>query len=182
MICLLEGLSRVGKSVLANRLQADLPRFERLHFGPPDIPDAYEFFTQELREIEGENVIIDRLHWSNFAYQNLFGGSVLTDFDHWRIDAWVAQQPCVAILLVDEPHAIYDRLQQEQFATPVRHVLASPRQIGEVQNRFRVAFERSGIGNKWSFGLDQLLSMEDGAVTETYERLLKLLRGEEVTD
>lgn len=182
MIVLLEGLSRVGKSVLANRLQADLPGFKRLHFGPPDIPDAYEFFTQELREIEGEDVIIDRLHWSNFAYQSLFGGSVLTDFDHYRIDAWLANQPCVAILLVGEPHAIYDRIREERVVVPVRHVLASPRQIGEVQNRFRIAFERSSIGAKWSFGLDQIMDSASGTVTEVYARLLGLLKGEEVLD
>lgn len=178
MICLIEGVNRTGKSTLTARLQADLPSFKSIHFGVPDLPDAYEFFTQELREIQGEDVIIDRLHWSNHAYNGVFGGPVLTDFDFWRIDSWLSQQPCVTLLLVDEPHSIFNRLEEERLAAPDRPSLASPREIGEVQTRFQRCFERSAIGLKWSFGLDQLLSVENEEPTKTYVRLLKLLQGE----
>lgn len=182
MICLIEGADRCGKSTLAARLQTDLPSFKTIHFGVPDLPDAYEFFIQELREIQGEDVIVNRLHWSNHAYNGILGGPVLTDFDFWRIDAWIAQQLCVALLLVDEPHAIFDRLNEERLAAPDRPCLSSPREIGEVQTRFHRCFERSAIGLKWSLGLDQLLGVEDGESTETYGRLLRLLRGEEITE
>lgn len=185
MICLVEGLDRTGKGTLCARLQKDLPGFQYVHFGVPDRVDPYDFFMEKLTDVQG-NLIIDRLHWSNAAYNGCLGGPVLVDFDWWRIDHWIAEQPSVAVLLVDDPHAICQRLQQEETETPARRLFVSPREVAVVQSRFYQCFDRSGIRNRWSLGLDQLLTPADydgvagWECTPVYDRLLAVLQEQEV--
>lgn len=180
MILLLDGVNKTGKSTLARRIMADVPHFRYLHFDAPRTYKVYQFFMDRLEEVDGLDIILDRLHLSNAAFRDLLGGSVLADFDWWRIDQWVAQRPSVALLMVDDPHAILPRVEADLEARPWLKPLATAAAIGQVQNRFYQCFDRSAISPKWALGLDQLLDLDADppAVTETYQRLLSHLKGE----
>lgn len=181
MILLVEGTDRAGKTALCERVRVDLPTFDYLHFGVPDQPDAYSYFAERLDHFlsRGTDLVINRLHWSNVAYAGMFGGSVLTDFDWYRLDQHIAQQPAMALLLVGDPTALHQRLQLEQQVRPTTYRLASPREIGDVQNAFFRCFDRTAIQRKWSGGIETLLDLEATPPTPlpAYERLLELLRG-----
>jgi len=180
MIVLLEGVGRTGKSTLAERLRTDLPGHHYVHFSVPDRP-AMEYFQERLGSAvaeHGEKLILDRFHWSNHAYGSTFGGSVLSDSDFCWLDLWLSQRCVVAVLLVDDPRAIYRRMQTTAAADPEKRVLTSAAQIGETQNRFYRCFDRSAIGTKWVMGLDQFFDLEaEGQPTEIYERLLRYIWG-----
>lgn len=181
MIVLLDGLNKTGKSTLAKRLMADLPHFRYLHFDAPRDPNrVYQHFAESLEAIDGLDIILDRLHWSNAAFRDLVGGHVLMPFDHDRIDQWVAARPSAAVLLVDDPHAICQRVRADLPERPWLEPIATPATIGQIQNRFYEVMARSAITPKWSLGLDQLLNLEIDPATpsETYNRLVAYLRGE----
>lgn len=185
MIIYLDGLGRCGKTILAERLCADLPGYRRVHFSVPDVPDAFDYFWGKVQELEScENLVLDRFHWANHAYGSVFGGSVLTDLDWWRLDQWLALQKAVAILMVDGPKAIHQRMVETAAQDPEKRVLASASEIGEVQNRFNRCFDRSVISPRWSMGLDQFFNLATMEAREPYEKLLAYVRngGKEVTE
>ena len=187
MICLVEGFDRTGKGTLCAHLQEDLPDFRYVHFGVPDQEDPFNFFFDRLMLHGGEDLIVDRFHWSNYAYNGTLGGPVLADFDWWRLDHWLAEQGALVVLLVDDPHAIHRRLKLEVQVKPgsPQIVPLSPGEIGQIQNRFFQCYDRSEISHKWSVGLDQLLTSteHDGQhgweETPNYVRLLRAIRQED---
>lgn len=185
MILLLEGVGRTGKTTLAERLRWDLPGHHYVHFSVPDRPDAAEYFRERLGQAvaeHGEHLILDRFHWSNHAYGDRFGGSVLSDLDFGLFDQWLAERRVAAVLLVDDPRSIHRRMMETALRDPAKRVLESPREIAEIQNRFYQCFDRSAISAKWSMGLDQFfdLSGEELRPTRAYGQLLAYVKGDDV--
>ena len=183
MLILLEGLGRTGKTTLAQRLCADLPAYHYIHFSVPDRPNAMEYFRERLGDAvaeHGEHLILDRFHWSNHAYGDRFGGSVLTDSDFCWLDLWLAERRVAALLLVDDPRAILRRMADTIIQEPEKRVLTSMAEIGEIQNRFYLCFDRSAISLKWALGLDQLfdLDTDDQQPTAAYRRLLTYIQSD----
>jgi hypothetical protein len=72
-IILLEGCDKVGKTTEAERLASVLPDCRVVHFGVPETNPFNEYRAAliEADQYSGSTVI-DRLHWSNLAYQTVY--------------------------------------------------------------------------------------------------------------
>lgn len=75
-IILLEGLDKTGKSTEARRLEVGLSVFgpvRVVHFGPPQ-GNPFGEYREAIRDADAfqGSTVIDRLHWSNEAYQAVY--------------------------------------------------------------------------------------------------------------
>jgi thymidylate kinase len=164
-IFLIEGCNNVGKTTLATRLSHDM-EIPCIHFAvPPE--NVYEHFVTRLWETmsSSQHLVVDRLHLSNFAYDGIHGGGVLSPTEWFEVDRLVADSGGWLLMLVDNPYSIVQRMRQEgDFSL-------TPYQIGDIQNRFSRAFERSQIEPKGMFELPLLLN-EHGDKTNMYAELV----------
>lgn len=172
MILLIEGVNCCGKSTLAKQFSEDL-NWPILKFNVPPY-EAFDYFWDEICHwgCEEDNFIIDRCHLSNWAYENLLEGGVLSLDDWTVIDQTLKKMNTWLFLLVDDPFAIEARLQQREDkgdgANQLhRHVLA------QIQQRFIEASGMSRIEQKGHFTLMQLLDPETGEPTSHYYQILE---------
>ena len=102
MVLLLEGMNCAGKTTLAQRLYAELG-WPIIKFNvPPD--DAYDYFRDTLEEARKthSNLILDRGHLSNLAYNGCLGGGVI----HFNQFDALDQSVDVLFLMVDDGRRI----------------------------------------------------------------------------
>lgn len=173
MIVLIEGLNRTGKSTLAQNLSNSL-QIPIVKFDVPG-PDPYFEFTGRLQEAmrASRHFIIDRLHLSNFAYNGILGGGVLSS-DEWdKVDQILGKESTLLYWMVDTPQAIQARLQAGASREDGAETLDRA-WLAMMHGRFDSAFRRTSIRNKGSFTLPQFV--EDGKTTPKFEEHLHLLR------
>ncbi len=94
----LEGPDGGGKTTLKDFLCKRL-RARSVHMSIPEPLDKpLDYWMGRLREAEWPE-IIDRLHWSEDVYANLFrGGSRLSDLDRWLLEGWLIAHSAVIVL------------------------------------------------------------------------------------
>lgn len=173
MLFLIEGPDRCGKSTLAHSLSQTLD-IPILHFGvpPSDPTQLMEFFLTPIQEAlkTHEHFVIDRYHLSNEAYQETFGCAVLPAADWFWLDAWIESLGTFLFMLVDNPRAIYERVQAEGKDQ------LTMQEIGEILNRFNESYGRSQITPKGSFKLTQLIN--NGRPTVQWVQTLRAISEE----
>lgn len=76
MLIVIEGPDGAGKSTLQSRLAARMSgTVAQLHYGPPETHPLLEYENDVLKMIHSfDHVIIDRLHWGEPIYGNLYRG------------------------------------------------------------------------------------------------------------
>ena len=170
MVLLIEGVNHTGKSTLAKKLAKDLG-WGILKFNVPPLESPYIHFSQRIHAAirEHGNVIIDRCHFSNFAYNGRLGGGVLNEIERYALDKIID----VVFLLVDSPFVIAERLNEDVDRDDGAERLTR-QDLGDIQKRFYEALGSSLIENKYSFQFPQLIT-EDG-VTAQYVRIVNQLR------
>ena len=179
MIVLIEGIGRCGKSTLALKLRACLDNFSYIHFSVPPTEDVAGFFRENIEACldRGDtNLIIDRLHFSNYAYGTFFGPHILNDFEFAMLDQWLANMPHLCIMLCDHPASILERMRLTALEDPTKRVILDFETIGMIQNRFLQALDRSRLNPKGSYTLDQFIDAKTGLTTRQYQELLAYIR------
>lgn len=185
MIILLEGCERVGKSTLAARLSQDLG-WPIVKFGIPEGDVFGYFFTRPDDALaDHPNLILDRYHLSNYAYQNTPGGEVLGDGTLWgegmrAMEGYLIQENAFLIWLVDDIDSIENRLRLTEHRDDPAATLTRE-QLVRIQDRFGRAYEESGITRKLTCSLRNLIA-EDDEPTELYRCLVNSLAEASLSD
>lgn len=180
MILILDGLNCTGKTTMAKQFAyylgspetGDLPI---LKFNVPD-GDPHEYFRETLifQYKKSPHFVIDRCIYSNYAYNSCQGGGVLEPGQFWRLDLMLKQMGAWLFLMVDNPIAIHDRLQQERQRHAYGAESLTRRQIGDIQNRFFEVLNWSHLETKGSFRLPQFV--QDGRPTGQFFHLIEKMK------
>lgn len=110
-IILLEGVDKCGKTTDAEDLAVALDHLdapcEVVHFGVPT-DNPFDLYRTALnvawgRSKDGLSTVIDRLHWSNYAYQRVYRGrsgdaTAMRATQHSRLDSMLADFGVLTIL------------------------------------------------------------------------------------
>ena len=119
MLIILEGPDGSGKSTLARDLEeliiAALPNdtVEVIHSGPPTqhVLDEYERRIMFYRPGEGHHLILDRWHWGEYVYPEIFSrGPVIDTTNWWHIERYLQRLGAVVVACTqytDEYRRIY---------------------------------------------------------------------------
>lgn len=173
MILLLEGTEGVGKTTLGHAVSQALA-IPYYHFNAPPVEGTFEHFYGLLRDVIAEtpNMVIDRFHLSNWAYNGRFGGGVLTCREWRQLDDLLVEQEAYLALMVDSVFAIEERLQVrgDPFAALIDRAM-----LAAVQTRFQDLLACTRIADNGSYRLPQLYN--GTAFTEQGESLLMWLEG-----
>lgn len=112
---IVEGTDRVGKTTVCRVLKDMLPHWSYRHHGVPK-GSAFQFHARFVADSRSE-VIVDRLHWSEFAYGHTYRG--ICDYsDHeWdMLELGLLAHPTHIILMHDVAESIATRYEGEPFA------------------------------------------------------------------
>jgi len=106
----IEGPDKVGKTTLADRFYKLLPGWRRVHFGvPPDGVPVFDYHVKGLA-MAGPMAIVDRLHWSEYAYGLTYRGKVgYNDLQWVAMETYLASCKATMILLTDKVSSIKAR-------------------------------------------------------------------------
>jgi hypothetical protein len=100
-VIILEGCDRTGKTTVAKALRSLLPGWSyRHHTVPPAGLTCYEYHLQFLADSHAR-VIVDRLHWSDYAYRKVYGGDQMT-LHRWRCIELAAMSRNATVLLMTD--------------------------------------------------------------------------------
>jgi len=149
LIVVVEGLERTGKTTLCKEFEKrgfvyfkDVNRINKHnHIGLESRLDTTLTFLQNLSE-NGVNVVVDRLHLSEYAYGRTFRSCSAVNIDY--IDNAISKLNSVLILCkIDNEENYKDRM-----------ILKYPdEKINSLVNEFEYYFEKSEIKNKFEFNL-----------------------------
>ena len=105
---IVEGPDRCGKSTLVEMLSRQLPDWKVGHFVVPDRP-VLEYHMDGIEEL-GAKSIVDRLHWSEYAYGLTYRGRCGYDEVGWAaIEERLHELKAHVVLLTDWPELIEKR-------------------------------------------------------------------------
>jgi hypothetical protein len=158
---LLEGTDRVGKSTVAQAMKSLLPNWGYRHHGVPPY-DPFLYFGWFLADAR-PNTIVDRLHWSEYAYGKTYRNSAGIDEDHYRIlDLMLLSQDTTVIYLEDSLEAIKARWDpKEPFAFE---------KFGELKEHFEVKLYDS-VQKKMRCNAKELVEFPSGKPTNLLRTL-----------
>lgn len=114
MIFILEGPDGSGKTTLARTLMQRFNIKRYVHMGVPEPVDRpFDYWMKRLLPHAGP-VVIDRLHWSEDIYGQLFrGGSRLTDLDRWQLEGWLLAQGATIIQCLPPLEVVTENVAQD---------------------------------------------------------------------
>lgn len=153
LIVIVEGLERTGKTTLCKEFEKRgfvyFKDFNRINYH--DVTslegrlDTTLTFLQNLSE-NGVNVVVDRLHLSEYSYSNVFrkqeGGARNVDY----IDNAISKLNSVLILCKSD--------NDEEYKNRMLLMYTS-NQVAELSNRFEYYFNKTEIKNKFEYEFSQ---------------------------
>lgn len=175
MIIVLEGVSAVGKTTLANHMAEELDA-EIFHVGAPPKDDPFGWYLEGVNAAydRSHSLILDRFHLSNYVYRDMFSGGIMSMQQFLQLDKMLAQMDAWLFLMVDDPFAIEERVRgRAREGDP--GLTLSRQQFGELQQRFFEAFDLSRIANKGSFRFNQFIE-HNGAWSEQFNDIISTLK------
>lgn len=112
---LLEGPECVGKTTVAMALRRLLPGWSYRHFSvPPSCVRPYYYHAWPITDAH-PRVIIDRLHWSEYAYGIPTRGNFDYTEDEWRnVELLLLSRATTVVYMTDDSEAIKARWAQSQ--------------------------------------------------------------------
>lgn len=147
LIVVVEGLERTGKTTLCKEFEKrgfvyfkDFNRINKhLCSGMESRLDTTLTFLQNLSE-NGVNVVVDRLHLSEYAYGKIFrkGHSMNVDY----IDNAISKLNSVLIYCKDSDFEEYKNRMLLKY---------TDKQVDELSNKFEYYFDKSEIKNKFEY-------------------------------
>lgn len=147
LIVVVEGLERTGKTTLCKEFEKrgfvyfkDYNRIDKhICLGMESRLDTTLTFLQNLSE-NGVNVVVDRLHLSEYAYGKIFRKGHSTNVDY--IDNAISKLNSVLILCKSYNDEEYKKRMLLKYTT---------NQVEQLSNRFEYYFEKSEIKNKFEY-------------------------------
>lgn len=149
LIVVVEGLERTGKTTLCKEFEKrgfvyfkDFNRINKhICMGMESRLDTTLTFLQNLSE-NGVNVVVDRLHLSEYSYANTLRklGGAAKNVDY--IDNAISKLNSVLILCKSDNDEEYENRMLLKYTT---------NQIEQLSNRFEYYFEKSEIKNKFEY-------------------------------
>jgi len=138
--------------------------------------DPFVEFRDRLEEgiREHRHFIVDRLHLSNFAYNGILGGSVLTPDEWIALDVLLAAEKTFLYWMLDTPHAIEERLRLREGRFDQAEQL-NRSSLAAIHLRFQKGFDQSLCFVKGSFMLPQFVN-EDGIVSQQFLDNLRVIK------
>jgi thymidylate kinase len=111
---ILEGVDKVGKSSLAKALARHLRDHEVVHCEVP--PPGESVFDYQMRMIgKKRKLIVDRLHWSEYAYGETYRGGCGYTVQQWAaMEEILAERGARIILLSDALSLVKERWEKEE--------------------------------------------------------------------
>jgi thymidylate kinase len=117
MLIVIEGTDGSGKTTLADELERRLlgtrhAKLVRRHFGPPEQHPLWEYerWLDFYRPGHGTHVILDRFHWGEMIYSELYrGGSRLGEAGWWHIEQYLRSRGALMVHATGDPVKIADR-------------------------------------------------------------------------
>lgn len=149
LIVVVEGLERTGKTTLCKEFEKRgfvyFKDFNRINYH--DVTslegrlDTTLTFLQNLSE-NGVNVVVDRLHLSEYSYGNVFRKIERAARNIDYIDNAISKLNSVLILCKSDNNEEYENRMLLKYTT---------NQIEQLSNRFEYYFEKSEIKNKFEY-------------------------------
>lgn len=115
---LLEGVDRTGKTTVAEHLMRLLPGWSFVHQTKPDC-HPFKYGMQRVANSH-PRVVLDRLHWSNYAYGRVYDGSQeLLDAHEWRLtELALASRGTMVVYMHDDLESILGRWGKDEMYPP----------------------------------------------------------------
>jgi len=105
---ILEGTDNTGKTTVAKALSKLLPGWSYRHHSKPPI-DVYTYFSTFLADSHSR-VIVDRFHWSNYAYSQTYHDQPLMNKHQWRcLELMLMAQNTHTLYMYDDPENVIGR-------------------------------------------------------------------------
>lgn len=102
-----EGVDRTGKTTAAQALAKRLG-WQYLHFGVPT-KRCFEFHMEGIKDV-GERVVVDRLHWSEYAYGLTYREGVGYTESEWHFfEDHLMSLDAIVVLMSDSVEKIRSR-------------------------------------------------------------------------
>jgi nucleoside 2-deoxyribosyltransferase/thymidylate kinase len=147
LIVVVEGLERTGKTTLCKEFEKrgfvyfkDFNRINKhICMGMESRLDTTLTFLQNLSE-NGVNVVVDRLHLSEYAYGKIFRKEYSANVNY--IDNAISKLNSVLILCKSDNDEEYKNRMLLKYTT---------NQVEQLSNRFEYYFEKSEIKNKFEY-------------------------------
>lgn len=147
LIVVVEGLERTGKTTLCKEFEKRgfvyFKDFNRINYhntvGIESRLDTTLTFLQNLSE-NGVNVVVDRLHLSEYAYGVTFRNGQSMNVDY--IDNAISKLNSVLIYCKDSDFEEYKKRMLIKYTS---------QQVDELSNRFEYYFDKSEIKNKFEY-------------------------------
>lgn len=169
-IILLEGCDKVGKTTEAERL-ASILQANVVHFGVPT-ENPFEAYRAALIEADNSDqaTIIDRLHWSNIAYQTVYRDDPdnprrMSNEQADELDTLLANIGGVVVLKTRPIDDIAAAMDDEDYGD------ADPKKIGQLQNIFIGRFSPRPVPGK---PLHLLVPFGEVLPLDQIERILEI--------
>lgn len=153
LIVVVEGLERTGKTTLCKEFEKRgfvyFKDFNRINYhntvGIESRLDTTLTFLQNLSEND-VNVVVDRLHLSEYSYGNVFRrlGGIACNIDY--IDNAIGKLNSVLVLCKTDNNEEYKNRMLLKYAD---------KQIDELSNKFEYYFDKSEIKNKFEYKFAQ---------------------------
>ena len=156
LIVVVEGLERTGKTTLCKEFEKrgfvyfkDFNRINKhLCAGMESRLDTTLTFLQNLSE-NGVNVVVDRLHLSEYAYGKIFRKGHSANVDY--IDNAISKLNSVLIYCKDSDFEEYKNRMLLKY---------TPEQVKKLSEEFEYYFDKSEIKNKFVYEFTECCSFE----------------------
>lgn len=153
LIVVVEGLERTGKTTLCKEFEKRgfvyFKDFNRINYhntvGIESRLDTTLTFLQNLSE-NGVNVVVDRLHLSEYSYGNVFRKLAGTARNIDYIDNAISKLNSVLIYCKDDNFEEYKKRMLLKY---------TPEQVKNLSNEFEYYFDKSEIKNKFEYEFTQ---------------------------
>ena len=158
LIVVVEGLERTGKTTLCKEFEKRgfvyFKDFNRINYhntvGIESRLDTTLTFLQNLSE-NGVNVVVDRLHLSEYSYGNVFRRLVGIACNIDYIDNAIGKLNSVLVLCKSDNNEEYKNRMLLKY---------TDKQIDELSNKFEYYFDKSEIKNKFVYEFSQYNTSE----------------------
>lgn len=156
LIVVVEGLERTGKTTLCKEFEKrgfvyfkDFNRINKhICLGMESRLDTTLTFLQNLSE-NGVNVVVDRLHLSEYAYGKIFRKGYSANVDY--IDNAISKLNSVLIYCKDSDFEEYEERMLLKY---------TPEQVKKLSEEFEYYFDKSEIKNKFVYEFTECCSFE----------------------
>ena len=151
LIVVVEGLERTGKTTLCKEFEErgfvyfkDFNRINKhICLGMESRLDTTLTFLQNLSE-NGVNVVVDRLHLSEYSYGKIFRKGYSANVDY--IDNAISKLNSVLILCKSDNDEEYKNRMLLKYTS---------KQVDELSDKFEYYFDKSEIKNKFEYGFSK---------------------------